>query len=77
MWFLGYLLIVPGLIIHIVWSFKIAIARGKSPVTGFLMLIPVLGLFPFLYLAFADKVPQPAAPKEDRRTDHLMTLETA
>jgi hypothetical protein len=76
MWFFTYLLIVPGLITHMVWCFRIAIARRKSPVTGFLMLIPVLGFLPFFYLAFADKVPVPRVI-EDRRTEHLMTLETA
>src|SRR4030095_15445441 len=76
-WFLGYLLIAPGPLISLVWCFKIASARGKSPFTGFLMLVPLLGVLPFLYLAFAEKVPASPAPKEDRRTDHLMTLETA
>jgi hypothetical protein len=75
-WFVASILIVPGLIGGIIWSFKIAKARGKSPVTGFLMLVPLLGVFPFLYLAFADKVPAPAV-KEDKRTEHLMTLEVA
>jgi len=75
-WFVASILIVPGMIGGLIWSFKIAKARGKSPVTGFLMLVPVLGVFPFLYLAFADKVPAPAV-KEEKRTDHLMTLEVA
>lgn len=75
--FLTYVLIAPSLLINIVWCFKIARARGKSGVTGLLMLVPVLGVLPFLYLAFADKVPTPAPAKEDTRTDHLMTLETA
>ena len=74
---IAYVLIVPGLFTHVVWCFKIGKARGKSPVTGFIMLIPILGVLPFLYLAFADKVPAPAPAKEDRRTEHLMTLETA
>ncbi len=73
-WFLSYFPVVPGIITTIVWCFKIAHARGKSPVTGFLMLVPVLGLLPFLYLAFADKIPVPAV-KEDRRGSDLMTLE--
>jgi hypothetical protein len=75
-WFVASILIVPGMIGGIIWSFKIAKARGKSAVTGFLMLIPVLGVLPFFYLAFADNVPT-AAVKEDRRTEHLMTLEVA
>jgi hypothetical protein len=75
-WILTYLLPVIGLITGIVWCFKIAHARGKSPLVGFSLLLPVISFFTFLYLAFADKVPAPAPPKEDNRTDHLMTLET-
>jgi len=75
-WAFASLLIVPGLIAPIVWCFKIAKARHKSPLIGFLLLLPLVNFFTFLYLAFADKVPVPTV-KEDRRTEHLMTLETA
>ena len=77
-WCVASILIVPGIIGGIIWCFKIAKERGKSPVTGF-FLLPLLPTSPlvFLYLAFADKVPSTPTVKEDRRTDHLMTLETA
>lgn len=86
----------------IIWSFKIARARGKSPLVGFCLilplfdvpvagalaalappllglssLLPVVSFLTFLYLAFSDRVPEPAVPKEDNRTSRLMTLETA
>jgi len=75
-WAIVSLLILPALIAPIVWCFKIAKARQKSPVVGFFLLLPPFNFFTFLYLAFADKVPTPTV-KEDRRTEHLMTLETA
>jgi hypothetical protein len=71
---LTYFLVVPGLITMIVWCFKIARARGKNPLFGLCLLLPVISLFAFLYLAFADSVPTPAT-KEDRRGSELMTLE--
>jgi hypothetical protein len=80
-WFLGYLVLgclisVLAIIGAIVWCFKIASARGKSPLVGFCLLLPVISFFAFLYLAFSD-APKPPPVKEDRRTEHLMTLETA
>jgi hypothetical protein len=77
-WFVLSILIVPGIIGGIVWCFKIAKARGKSAAAGF-FLLPFLPTSPlvFLYLAFADKIPTQPVIQEDRRTDHLMTLETA
>ena len=76
-WVFASLLIVPALIAPIVWCFKIAKARHKSAFVGFCLLLPVINFFTFLYLAFADKTPAPPTVKEDKRTDHLMTLETA
>jgi hypothetical protein len=75
-WAIVSLLIVPAFFATIVWCFKIAKARHKSALVGFCLLLPVINFFTFLYLAFADKIPVPAV-KEDKRTDHLMTLETA
>ena len=75
-WAFASLLIVPALIAPILWCFKIAKARHKSPLIGLFLLLPPVNFFTFLYLAFADKIPTPTV-KEDRRTDHLMTLETA
>jgi hypothetical protein len=92
----------PLCIAFIIWSFKIASARGKSPLVGFCLmlplfdvpaagalaalappliglssLLPVVSLLTFLYLAFSDGVPAEPIAKEDKRTAHLMTLETA
>jgi hypothetical protein len=50
---------------------------GILPMVGLCLLFLVISIFTFLYLAFSDRVPEPSAPKEDKRTEHLMTLETA
>ena len=52
--FLLLLLPIVGAIVYIIWCFKICIARKKSAALGLLLLLPVLSLFVFLYLAFAD-----------------------
>jgi|ERR1051325_1609460 hypothetical protein len=78
LWFLGYLFVLPGIIGAVLWCFKIAEARGKSPLVAVGLLLPGISLLVFLYLAFSDSAEQPVGPaKEDRRTEHLMTLETA
>lgn len=41
------------LLSHLVWSFKICIARGVAPAAGILLLLPGLNLIMFLYLAFS------------------------
>jgi hypothetical protein len=50
---------------------------GILPMVGLCLLFVVISIFAFLYLAFSDRIPEPSAPKEDNRTEHLMTLETA
>ena len=55
-WFLAILLPPVYLIVYIVWCFKIARARGKSAFVGLLLLLPVLNVLAFLYLALADKL---------------------
>jgi hypothetical protein len=51
---------------------------GILPMFGLCLLFVVISIFAFLYLAFSDRIPEPSAPKEeDKRTEHLMTLETA
>ena len=54
-WMLPGVLLFPiaGPIMYIVWSFKICRARDKSPVFGVLLLLPVLNVLSFLYLAFS------------------------
>ncbi len=55
-WILANLLPPVFGIVFIVWCFKIARARGKGSLTGFLLLLPGLNVFAFLYLAFADRL---------------------
>ncbi len=71
LWFLAFLLPLLSLVPVILWCFNIAKARGKSAWVGFLLLLPVIGLFAFLYLAFSE-----AAPTEDEEGPEakIMTL---
>ena len=43
-----------GLVVSIIWCFKICTARNKSPWLGLLLLLPVTNLLVFLYLAFSN-----------------------
>ena len=73
-WVLAYL--VPGLnlVAQILWSLKIAKARGKSVWIGVLLLLPVINLFAFLYLAFSNGAP----PEQDEGPEpKVMSLQTA
>jgi hypothetical protein len=72
-WFLGYLIAPLGIIIHIVWSFRLAKARGKTALTGFCLVLPITNVFAFAYLAFSEG----GEERPERRSDPLMTLETA
>jgi hypothetical protein len=73
-WFLAYFVPVLNLVALIVWPLKIAKARGKSVWVGVLLLLPVTGLFAFLYLAFSKGVP---AEEEEGPESKIMTLQTA
>ena len=53
-WFLAYLVPLVSLVPTILWSLKIAKARGKSVWVGILLLLPITNFFAFLYLAFSD-----------------------
>jgi Family of unknown function (DUF5684) len=72
-WFLG--LFVPGvnLVGTILWCIKIAKVRGKSAGFAILLLLPVLNVLAFLYLAFSSG----AAPTKEKRRVEIMTLEAA
>ena len=72
LWFLAYFVPVLNIVAPIVWSFKIAKARGKSAWVGAFLLLPITNLFAFLYLAFSDG----ATPKEERVVE-VLCLETA
>jgi len=71
-WFVAYL--VPGLnfVAHIVWSFNIAKARGKSPLVGVFMLFPLTNILAYLYLALSN-----GAVKKESPVVEVMTLEAA
>ncbi len=71
-WFLAYW--VPGLniVAQVVWSVQIAKTRGKTGWVALLLLLPLVNLLAFLYLAFSEE-----APAKEERPIEIMTLETA
>ena len=73
-WFLAYFVPVLNLVVAILWCFKIAKARGKTAWVGLFLLLPIIHLFAFLYLAFSGGAPEKEAPP--RRRVEIMTLET-
>ena len=66
-WLLAYLVPFLGLVAQIRWSLKIAKARNKSVGVGILLLLPILNVFAFLYLAFSDGESTTKDKKEARR----------
>jgi hypothetical protein len=52
-WFIAFLIPGLNLVAYVVWSFKIAKARGKGPAVALLLLLPVLNLFGLAYLGFS------------------------
>jgi hypothetical protein len=73
-WFLAFFVPVLNLVAQVLWCVKIADARGKSLFTGILLILPVLNVLAFLYLAFSDAGP---AQKKAAPRIQLMALETA
>ena len=73
-WFLAYFVPVLNLVPVILWPFKIAQARGKSLWIGVMLLLPITNLIAFLYLAFADAVPDKADEGPETK---VLTLQTA
>ncbi len=74
MWLIAML--IPGVcfVPIITWCFKIAAARGKSVLTGILLLLPITSFFAFLYLAFSSG----SEPEDDdKREPEIMSLQTA
>ena len=77
-WFLAYL--IPGLNIlaQIIWCFKIVAAREKSVLIAIMLLLPILNLFAFLYLAFSDGSPDPTPTvKKEKSDEPAIVLQTA
>lgn len=75
-WFLAYFCPVLNIVAQVLWSFKIADARNKSAVIGVFLLLPVLSLFAFLFLAFSDNLPN-SGGQGRRHSVEIMTLEAA
>ncbi len=74
-WFLAYFVPLLNIVAQVMWSIKIAQARGKTLLVGIMLLLPVLNLLAFLYLAFSNGTAR--AEKKPQRKVEIMTLETA
>ena len=75
-WFLAFFIPIINIIAGIIWSVEIAKARGKSGMVGFLLLLPVLNVFAFMFLAFSG------APKKEKKAPRahpkeMLVLEAA
>lgn len=71
-WLLACLVPLLNLVAVILWSFKIARARGKGVLVALALLLPVLNLLAFLYLAFSGTSAETSAklstPPDERIT---------
>ena len=74
-WFIALFVPILNIVAQVMWCIKIAQARGKSVVVGILLLLPVLNLFSFLYLAFSSDG-KTEAPKQDAKIT-LMKFQSA
>ncbi len=63
------LLLVPvvNIVVTIIWCFRIARVRQKSSVWGFLLLVPIVNIFAFFYLAFSSAPKAPPVQREKLR----------
>jgi hypothetical protein len=73
-WVLAFIIPVLNLVAQVVWSFKIASARGKGVGVAILLLLPLANLLAFMYLAFSEN-PRPS--QTEKPESRIMTLETA
>ena len=73
-WLLAYGVPLLNIVAQVLWCLHIAKARGKSVWIGVLLLLPVTGLFAFLYLAFSNGRP---ADEDEEPEPKIMTLQAA
>lgn len=74
-WFVALFVPILNIVAHIMWCIKIAQARGKHVMVGILLLLPVLNIFAFLFLAFSSDG-KAEAPKQEAKIT-LMKLQSA
>ena len=65
---------VLNIVAQVMWCLNIAKARGQSAWVGVLLLLPLINLFVFLYLAFSEGT---SAKEEAEPEPKIMTLEAA
>jgi hypothetical protein len=74
-WVLAFMIPLLNLVAHVVWSFKIAKARGKNAGVAILLLLPLTNILAFIYLAFSESAS--SSKGEERRAAPIMALEAA
>jgi hypothetical protein len=67
-WFLALFIPVLNLVPVLMWPFKIANARGKGVLVAIWLLLPIINIFAFLYLAFSNGAQR---QKSHRRIDNM------
>lgn len=72
-WFVASLLPLLNLVTFVLWSVKIAKARGKSGWVTLFLILPPTYFLAVLYLAFSSS----GAAEEDGKEPEVMTLQTA
>jgi len=60
-WSLAWFVPLVNIVAQVMWCIKIAQVRGKGMLTSIMLILPVTGLFAFLYLAFSGG----SAPDEE------------
>jgi len=73
-WFLALFVPVLNIVAQVIWCLKITKARGKHPLVGVLLILPLVNLFAFLYLAFSSDGTADAPKQEAKIT--LMKLQS-
>jgi len=77
-WFLGFMLPAINIVGFIIWCLEISKARGKSAGVGLLLILPVLNILAFLYLAFSQAKTKKVAVRAPRApVQESYVLETA
>jgi len=71
-WFFAYFVPFLNIVAQVLWSVRIVRARAKSAWVALFLLLPVINVFAFLYLAFSTN-----SPEKEEKTVEIMTLEAA
>jgi hypothetical protein len=74
-WVLAFAVPILNLAAFIIWCMRIAKARGKNAAVGIWLMVPLINILAFIYLAFSNG--GPAEPEKPAKPAPLIALETA